>query len=1203
MTDATYNNMPNPALAKHELPPRRDRIARSPRSAGSLLILIVTVLVIIALVGIAFLQRVRLDQAATARHERDYIDQVISGILSEISGQMTEDVFDNATNGRELYDYPWTKDVREMDAFFIDGSKVPGRVNGAGKLDSGDYISTHEDDRWLASTAPIYKSAAQPYRWLHLTNLTGIWLDLPAFGSGNTTPVERPIDGGPGNPEDSDTDIWVTDRAFTGNSSSLAYIPNNYEQRGVDTDLDGILDAQWQWAPRSVRQIAGREYVMAVRIVDLSAMLNVNTAVVGTANGFSPFSNATKPNVMRGYDPTGIDLSRLAKRVNYGNNSLINYSQPTLTSFGGNALLELQDLFDRRSLQNSASSPPLIPGSPALPLTATQARRLWDRQASIYGNFDRNYQSDSEFDLRKQAGVNDFYVNSPLETDMPKLMRQAANFDSGIWGIEASYEDVVGTTGSFESKISKWFYGTNPSNLTDTNTDAFDVNRRYFRGIRHMLTTASGTGIFSSKYSGGGSAIGIRRFALNRDFNGELTDGDPTTETNLREQIDAAFKLGLTPPDYYLGGVGSLANLNQLIDEYVAAIINYSDEDTVPQGYNAGGTTYYGLEKLPFLREVYVQALYADRDIDDGTGNPGSDGLYDTWEYFEADVGGDTRAMVIELGNPFSHRIHGIDPNPTDLNTEGLEDQVEIRVVEVGSGTLVGSWLFGPGTPDIEARNDSGDEDTLLVFSPPVDALDNTGAAGGPGTDMVTELNFPAGARTLELAPGTLTQNFSPGNGRTLEVQLWVDTPDGFVMYDKLTMHPDASLPTPIIKPTATAAPPVHQFAQASSARDSRGIRFVVDDGPASTDLENAIPNESTPVTAISADIDRFGQDDKSPAARVADYGGIYANFYNELQLPMADRPMRSLAELAWVHMFGFTNTQTFSERMSAIGPSGFNANRHFLLINPQDPDYDVLPSLGVPHAAVLMDIFTTVGPANDNRDNNNDDGDDTISTGFDEPFSTTDDLKYEQFVPGTINVNTATLPVLTLGSPLAESIDDIEALMRLIIAYRDQPTKQAAGYTDVLAPLTTDLNLRQSITTTTGVDRANPGIASIGELLFLDRGTFGVDSPFDIQRYANDADPALPDLVDLYPDPDENGSNAIDQGDDNEQRLARFQMLSQALSARSDTYVAYVVVRGYDQNNFNGLPVESAQFIAIFNRGSMEDKNDSVDIKFLRLQ
>ena len=73
---------------------------------------------IIALVGIAFLQRTRIDQAASVRHDTDNMPLVIEGILNEIKNQLYSDVVENLAERpgeKELYDYPWTQQVDQAD--------------------------------------------------------------------------------------------------------------------------------------------------------------------------------------------------------------------------------------------------------------------------------------------------------------------------------------------------------------------------------------------------------------------------------------------------------------------------------------------------------------------------------------------------------------------------------------------------------------------------------------------------------------------------------------------------------------------------------------------------------------------------------------------------------------------------------------------------------------------------------------------------------------------------------------------------------------------------------------------------------------------------------------------------------------------------------------------------------------------------------
>lgn len=1149
--DNAHRNRTNPTFVKRGLGGAvRGDIGGDIRGRGSLLILVVTVLVIIALVGIAFLQRVRLDQAATARHERSYIDLVINGILAEIGGQMTEDIFENANNGRELYDYPWTRDnVQEVDAFFIDGTKVPGRVNGSGKDDgTGTWVSTHEDDRWLASSAPIL-SPANTYNWLHLSNLTGIWLDLEANNP------EQPIDGLSGNIARSDTDIRL---------SVLGNIPTGrIEPLGVDADGDGIYDSRWQWTPLSVRDIAGRKFVMAVRIVDLNSMLNVNTATSLTAVG-----GQNDPEISGGYNPAWADLSRLLSRsVNSAGNA---------NPWRG----ELATMLNFRINQVRVNP---FPDAMDFLSTAKELQTIWEKQASIYGNLDRNYLSDSEVELRRFGGINDLSIESPLEQKMPRLLRQSPAPTQA----EGSYVDVVGGAGSTEAQISRWFYGADPSNPNEPDTNSVPVKDREFQAIRHMLTAASGVGAYVTNHGGKGI---IRKY----DLRHELNDAQ-----KLRDRIEQAFKPpSATPAQWYLGNNISLPEtMDDLVNEYAMAIEDYADEDSIPGGFNRGelngAGVAYGLERLPFLREAYFQMLYAySGDERDGATNAaGNDTIADTWVGLNG-----TEAVVLELGNPFPHEMLS-----SELNGR-------IRIVIEQSGAIVGTpWVYNnPAATTMGARDNTTMDDTLIVISDPTDTTQNDQSLGD---DPESDLNL-TGTNNVKTPAGQLS---FIANSAQISVLLQVNinpnpsTPN-WVTYDR--MDTDAEFDAQITSdpaPTVTLPSTPLQHAQRSFWRNSDEINYIsVDTGDGSAKYDPPDPTV-TPGTFDQA-LHNF-QTDSKPA------GSGAWTMPTGFQLALSNQPIRSIAELAWIHMFGFTDTEPFSERVGRVGLA--QPSRHFLLLDPADPDYRVLntptdpvsPGAGVPHAAVLMDVFTTVGTHEDGLDNDNKDGDEIIDQETSSDTSADGrsiDNTTEQFIPGMINVNTAPLHILTLGSPLAGGIDDTEALMRLIINYRDQPTKFAASY-----PATPDFdpNLRTNINTFNGLNRVSkPGIATIGELMFMDLNN--ADEPFNMQRYANDADPALPVELDLYPDPDEAGASSVNQGEDNEQRLARFQFLSQTLTTRSDRFAVYVVIRGYDWDAQPGTPIsgsplsETAQFIAIFDRGSMVDKNDLPRvIGFVRLQ
>lgn len=1177
------------------------------RHRGSLLILCVTVLVIIALVGIAYLQRVRTDQFATDRHERAYVNHVIQGILNDVTDTLKKDVDDNWNDNHLLYDYPWTVPNTynaKADTEYTGSNQAPQYghdINGY-----ADNVGP-EDDRWLASTAPVwYPGGAGEYRWLHLSNLTGVWLDLPVK-DGPTVPIERLIhfsSGQIGQADRSDTDL-----AIVGNiANGLSYAPSsNYQKRGADADGDGILDSRWQWVPSDVRTIGGRKFVMAIRIVDLNAMLNVNTATTLFDNGGN---TSSVPMVARGYNPSWVDLSRLMSRVS----SVPTGGQPIMSN-GTRWREELASLLNFRmdrpySLGEISSK--YDNNLSSIFYTTDDVAEVWSEQASIYGNTDRNYVIDTEMELRRFGGVNDNTITSVLEVEMgrpysitsveqySRALRQNDNVISYLGGPENGYKDVVDPAGSMTSdkqRISRWFYGDDGTPIDYS--DNIPVKNRLFPAIRHFITTQSGSGQYAPI---------LQPLDPNDNFSGrfkvDLRNEWDKTDKIIRYLKPVLKRTRETTAGYYAGL--SFAEIDDLAVEYALAIKDYSDDDNEP-GYMdlPSGGRAYGLEKLPFLREVYTQALYTDVDLEDAGGLRAGDAGYagpdlfnDHWVYKNAP--NDTRAMVIELGNPFSHRIRAAD----------LDGRVRI-VVQHGSETS--TFEFGstdqasPMDPtNIEARVDTGtgnDEDILIVYSPPDDPVDDD-SGSHDGSDLPNDLGFASsGASLLELVGGKL--KFDVGNQTDpIEIELQVLTDDGtWVAYDRMTTDPDMGLPAEVPHPPDAASRPRH--AQASFARRSEKIKYVVEDGVGSDIV--GIRDDMQATATYSSTIDELGSDSKG----VPDID-VHPNdpdFFENLQLPLPDRPMNSLAEVAQLHMFGFTNTETFSERMAGNRAPVLKTAEHFLLINPRDVDYDTTNVYGVPHAAMLMDVFTVVSPIDDGQDNDNDDGNNQTNNGV--------DSKYELFTPGLINVNTAPMHILAMGSPMGEDLDDTEAYMRSIVAYRDEPLRQglrAAGQHGNYWTATAGLTVANIRTPDTGIHLKNfpanerlyvPGITSLGELLYINPDTTTLDGNNNALRYGEDTNPALPAPMDMYPDPNESNKSKIDQGDDNEQLLARFGMLSQSFTVRSDRFAVYCVVRGYDDKKFNKPPKEVARFIAIIDRGIMEDDKEDEPrvIGFVRLQ
>ncbi|MDP6154298.1 MAG: hypothetical protein QF785_13030, partial [Phycisphaeraceae bacterium] len=268
--------------------------------------MIIVTLMLLLILGAAYLQTARSDRMAFAPGpaEDAALSDKATAIIA-IEDLLKKTLLDDLTNDNnssllsvadddEIYDYPWTNGSASRTVFREAAPTTPVSSDG-GTL----------DDTWLASTVPDI-SGPQPV-WQHLTSLTGLYLRIPKAGnpSGYLTPWDDPGDDGENIIDNATASEWTwhdTDVAMLG-ADSLATSWTNWEPLGVDADQDGFPDSRWEWAPK--RQINNTIFIMAVRIVDNSSMLNVNT--MGAVTDGTNYSG----DPVRGYFPSSLDASRL----------------------------------------------------------------------------------------------------------------------------------------------------------------------------------------------------------------------------------------------------------------------------------------------------------------------------------------------------------------------------------------------------------------------------------------------------------------------------------------------------------------------------------------------------------------------------------------------------------------------------------------------------------------------------------------------------------------------------------------------------------------------------------------------------------------------------------------------------------------------------------------------------------------------------
>ncbi len=232
---------------------------------GTILILVVVMLALMALMGVAYLQISRVTREATKDVGGD-IDVVADSVLQLLLQQAAQDVFApsgdqfDATAGVEPYDY-------------------------AGNAINWGGTSGSMDDLWLASTAPTTGG-----QWPHISNLTGKYIQ----GWDNAQ-----VKFGTGSPTDANmTQVEDTNQLYSDNEL-------------VDASGDGVGDSRWFFPP--IKAIRGIEYAAALYVVDNGSKLNANVALSQVSTGGAYTTGAANaPNAPQWWYPVELDLGRFA---------------------------------------------------------------------------------------------------------------------------------------------------------------------------------------------------------------------------------------------------------------------------------------------------------------------------------------------------------------------------------------------------------------------------------------------------------------------------------------------------------------------------------------------------------------------------------------------------------------------------------------------------------------------------------------------------------------------------------------------------------------------------------------------------------------------------------------------------------------------------------------------------------------------------
>jgi hypothetical protein len=365
--------------------PQAAAIVSNAKRRGTVLILAIAVLAILALLAVSYVTVVRIDRDSSdaVAVSRDF-DQQVGTVVNRIQTLLTADLFgnkivtnavprftaDSRSNWPSMFEDGEYADLDVIDRDYVRRwNAQPTEQNGR-LLEGGQAAANRiarPDDAWLASSEPSWPSngfGGRPF-FQQFTNLRsafewdsereqwvrgdGLYVDLgqwflnPIDGRPNAgvnlldptgtevTDVRTPIHSSGWEVRDRDGIDYSFQMSAINGGGDPTILQGIDERLFVDTTGDLRPDSQWTQL-EELGNLFGLNWVVAARITDASALVNINTAIESPA--FNLFPSASLPGgrnysqvVSTGETPADVDLVRLLTYdygLNLPNNVFVN---------------------------------------------------------------------------------------------------------------------------------------------------------------------------------------------------------------------------------------------------------------------------------------------------------------------------------------------------------------------------------------------------------------------------------------------------------------------------------------------------------------------------------------------------------------------------------------------------------------------------------------------------------------------------------------------------------------------------------------------------------------------------------------------------------------------------------------------------------------------------------------------------------------
>jgi len=1127
------------------------------RDRGSVLILVVVVLVLIALLGAAWLSFARTQRIAIHGVETSNIDLVMNATVSYLGQVLRDDLFndsgelfDGTTD--EGIDYP---SVNTSVNYDVDTDLDP--ATAAEQAEGGIM-----DDTWLASTKPDFTDPADP-EWPKITDVNGIFMRLPDTG-GPTQPDLYPVSNS--------SYLRESIGVRIDGGSSLSTVGTNRQILGADADGDGILDSRWTWAP--LPQMAGVRYVMAARIIDNSALLNANVALpMGNWNaGSSTFVYSSLNTEPRGWYPTDVGLGRF---IAFHNGA---------TSLGDTTFKSQLDQFIDYRLVNAATNPVQFNPSGS----SGERVHYWREGARFYGDevdssitgtladyIDDRLTNNDEIELRYRNGLNRNTTTDieDASNGMPELLRAGAN--------ETDYTDVPGVG------------GTAPDNIEDY----------YNENPRLWLTTRSGASVYAPRLPGETTAVPIRT---------DLNDTLGAIRDAMTLAVNSLTLSNLLPPG--LSGLSA----TDFVDQLTANIQDYADNDTVlTQVGNRFGmeplpfiAEFYSQAHYEVTNVALDTGVTPNEDVAEISIVGRVGWAVELRNPFNTAVNLDGVQLWIDGSQVGPGSIADLPNAPMELlpdevlilwregNADGAGGDDDFSSLFAAAETYDNTNTYthqiakitgSPANADLPLKTDNGDAwatDRLDVelrcqaasFTPP------------NSLSAASFVTWPYQTFKVESYPQQIEERKEIAVAPTLPSQYAVGDD-----YYAQTTYVSVGNRLNLLEFTATEVE--------SSGRNSTG---------------NPMPLDGSKLTSLNASGDyiAIGTAIKDTAGGVSD--APTANIdpaSNQIIFSRDDDEMfRFNWELAQIAFLGPNAGQTIADIITGNTASTDQVSDFQLSFGlpGEVPAATSVANIGddnaVPDALLLIERFTTLDPGADGVDNDGDgdiDEDSELFVPGTINLNTVTMEVLEHILPYPVpNADHTAIAEAILRYRDMHEVGDSSASVD-----RDADAQAIAAISDFrtgrpgIAHLGELSYVLDSGTAGDFINFPNPSpdglavsISTNGDDSFwvYDEGdTNQVPIDFDT---GDDTSATFPDRT-QFEIPSALSQSDLGVIDDREEQIEFMKRLAQIASVRSDVFTAYVVLRGYPADDFRDGPVESAQFMVVYSRGDMAEADDEVKV------